>query len=387
MGSIFLASHAVPDPGFGVGLVRAGAEAGLVGGIADWFAVTALFRHPLGLPIPHTAIIPKNKARIAEALGDFVERHFLSEKVILRHVRSNRVGTRLSNWLTEPGTAEMLAGPATAVLRQLALALKNEDLQRLAERELGQRLQKVDVAPLLGRALRLLTTSGDADVLFERAVDTARQWLQDNRQRVEVMVREHSRWWIPKRLDDRIAMAIYSEAIGVLEDLRRPNSEARARFRASVMSLADDLLHSPDQRARVNAAKNRILEQPELRAWIASLWRGASERLLADLDQPSSRARETLQNAIRLTGEALARDPAMQAQIDGVVERSALLAASFRGEIGAFIEAVVKGWNMDMLTDRLELAVGSDLQYIRMSGTVVGACVGCLLFVVAELVF
>ena len=385
MGSVFLVTHAVPEPGFAVGLVRAGAEAGLVGGIADWFAVTALFRHPLGLPIPHTAIIPNNKARIAEALAGFVARHFLTEKAILRHVRNTRIAERLSNWLAEPGTAAMLAELAATALRHLARALQNGDVQRLAERELGERLRNADVAPVLGRVLRLLTASGEADVLFERAIETALQLLKDNRRRVELMVREHSRWWIPKRLDHRIAMAIYTEAVGMLEELRRPDSSARARFRASVIGLADELLNSPDQRARVNAAKNRVLEQPELRAWIASIWNNVSEGLLADLEQPSSQTRETLRNAIRLSGEALARDPAIQAQIDDFVERSALLAASFRGEIGHFIEAVVKGWNIETLTDRLELAVGSDLQYIRMNGTIVGACVGCLLFVFAEL--
>ena len=287
MGSIFVGTHAVPEPGFAVGLVRAGAEAGLVGGIADWFAVTALFRRPLGLPIPHTAIIPNNKARIAEALASFVQRHFLTEKAILRHVRSTRIAERLSHWLAEPGTAAMLAAPAAAALGHLARGLQNEDVQRLAERELGQRLRNADVAPVLGRVLRLLTTSGEADVFFERAIGIALQWLKDNRHRVELMVREHSRWWIPKRLDHRIAMAIYAEAIGMLEELRRPDSNARAHFRASILSLADDLHNSPDQRARVNAAKNRILEQPELRAWIASLWENVSASLLADLDQPS----------------------------------------------------------------------------------------------------
>jgi uncharacterized membrane-anchored protein YjiN (DUF445 family) len=385
MGGTFLATHLVEDPGFLTGLVRAGAEAGLVGGIADWFAVTALFRHPLGLPIPHTAIVPNNQERIGRTLGRFVERHFLTQEVLTRKIEEGRFGRVLAEWLASPRTGERIAGPAAAALAGILRSLGNRDLQELADRTLGRQLRKANVAPPLGRALRLLTQSGEADVLFENAIDVGIAWLGENRQRINQIVAGHSRWWIPKAIDRRVSDAIVREVTDILLALRARDSDARLQFREALTELIDTLADDPERQAAINDAKNRFLQHPELQAWMGSVWQELSERSLAELDRPDSRTRAALARGIAMVGEALKTDPKMQVQIDVLLRRLAKVVVSWRGEIGSFISDVVRSWDISTLTDRLEVTVGSDLQYIRMNGTVVGACVGCIIFLLSWL--
>ena len=380
----FVATYFVPAPGFGVLLVRAAAEAGVVGGLADWFAITALFRRPLGLPLPHTAIIPSNQARIGNALGRFLERHFLTEEVLIGRLQRAKPGRRIAGWLTAPGTASAIAGVVVGALPYLIHSLQTRDFHRFLRRTLGEPLGRADIAPPLARAIRLLATSGEADVLFERAVDIAARWLDDNKAEIETIVQQRSRWWVPSAVDRRIAAAIISGAAELLQRLRTPGSEARLRFHEALLRLADDLVTSPDQRARVNAAKDRLLRHPEVQAWLASLWDELSARALADAEAPDSQLRAAVGRGIVLVGDSLARDAAMQGHVDNAVLRAARYLIGWRGEIGTFVADVVKSWETRGLVDRLELVVGSDLQYIRMNGTIVGALAGCALFLISQ---
>jgi uncharacterized membrane-anchored protein YjiN (DUF445 family) len=200
-------------------------------------------------------------------------------------------------------------------------------------------------------------------------------------------VAERSRWWVPRTVDQRVADAILRDVNEILRDLREPGSEARLRFRAALDELADELVNSPKRRARVEAAKHRLLDHPEVQAWLTSIWQELSDGTLAELDRPGSRTREGLARGLTILGQALATDPAMQAHIDALLKRLAGLLVSWRGEIGGFIADVVRSWDIHTLTERLELTVASDLQYIRMNGTVVGACIGCVIFVFSWLVF
>ncbi len=216
MAALFLATHFVSDPGFLVRLLRATAEAGIVGGLADWFAVTALFRHPLGLPIPHTAIVPGSQERIGQSLGRFLERHFLTEEVLLRKLRNAHAAKRFSAWLASPETAPVLAEAVAAALPYVIRTLDNDDLQEFARRTLGEQVRQADIAPVIGRAVQVMTASGETDVLFERILGVAAQWLEENRDQIFHLVRERSRWWIPERLIGRLptrsssAPSIYS---------------------------------------------------------------------------------------------------------------------------------------------------------------------------------
>jgi uncharacterized membrane-anchored protein YjiN (DUF445 family) len=385
MGVTYAATHLVREPGFGMLLVRSGAEAGVVGGLADWFAVTALFRYPLGLRIPHTAIIPNNKDRIGRTLGRFVERHFLTEEILLAKLRKAEVGQRFAKWLAAPEIAPLIADTIIVAIPHLIRALESHDIHDFANRTLGEQLRQADFSAIIGRAIEMTTTSGEADVLFERAVGIAVRWLEDNKEQIDELVRERSRWWIPKAIDRRVAAAIVSGVIDLLQGLAKPESDVRLKFRDALATLIDELLNSPEQREQLNASKNRILNHPDVQAWIASIWSELSQTLLDDLAQPSSKLRSALEQGLHLVGRTLAADRVMQHHIDEALERLAAYLITWRGEIGGFIAEVVRSWDTTTLTDRLELVVGSDLQYIRMNGTVVGACAGCLIFLVTSL--
>jgi uncharacterized membrane-anchored protein YjiN (DUF445 family) len=258
MGATYAATHLVREPGFGTLLVRSGAEAGIVGGLADWFAVTALFRYPLGLRIPHTAIIPNNKDRIGRTLGRFVERHFLTEEILLAKLRKAHVGQRIAEWLAAPETAPLIAGAIIAAVPHLIRTLESHDIHDFANRTLGEQLRQADLAPIIGRAIEMTTTSGEADVLFERAIGIAVRWLEDNRSQIDELVRERSRWWIPKAIDRRIAAAIVSGIMDLLQGLAQPDSDVRLKFREALATLIDELLNSPEQREQLNVGRHAL---------------------------------------------------------------------------------------------------------------------------------
>jgi uncharacterized membrane-anchored protein YjiN (DUF445 family) len=381
MGVVFTLTRLVPEPGFGTLLIQSGAEAGMVGGLADWFADTALFRHPPRLPIPHTAIIPNNKDRIGRTIGTFLERNFLTPDALLPKLRQMRVGEQIAAWLAAPTTAPLIAGSITAMLPYLIHLLRNPDLGDFLQRTLGEQLRQSDFAPLFGHGIRILAASGKADVVFERAVEVAARWLEKNRDRIDALVSEHSRWWIPKPIDRRIARALFDGTMELLDGLRRPDGESRAKFREALAAIVNELLNSPEQREKINAAMKRLLVHPEAQAWVRSVWEELCRIALDDLAQPSSRLRAALEKPISIVAQALATDAVMQRHIDEVVEHLAHSVIAWRGEIGSFVAEVVRNWDTRMLSDRLELVVGSDLQYIRMNGTIVGACAGCLIHV------
>jgi uncharacterized membrane-anchored protein YjiN (DUF445 family) len=381
MGAVFVATRMVPEPGFWTLLIQAGAEAGMVGGLADWFAVTALFRHPLGVPIPHTAIIPTNKDRIGRTLGRFVEVNFLTPEVLFRKLRQLQVGRRVADWLAAPATAGLIAHSITSALPHLIRSLRSRDLHDFLQRAFGEEFSNPDVAPILAHAIRLLSASGEADVLFDRAIEIAIRWIKDNRAQVNKLVSLHSLWWIPKAIDRRIASAVMDGVTEVLTGLRNPESETRAEFRAALVSLVEELLNSPEQRQQVNNAARRLLAHPDTRAWLSSIWNGLCDAAVADLARPQSRLSVALEKPISLVAQTLATDETMQQHIDDAVERVAHSLIRWRTEIGSFIAEVVRNWDTRTLVERLELVVGSDLQYIRMNGTVVGACAGCVIFI------
>lgn len=385
MVAIFASTWIVPHPGFAVALLRAGSEAGIVGGLADWFAVTALFRHPLGLPIPHTAILPKNKDRIGRALAAFIERSFLTEAVLLPRLRAARPARLLADWLSSPHAAPLIIAPVLASLPHVLRVVENRQMRDFFHQAVGDRLRNVDVAPLLGRALDVLTHSGEADVLFERVVDVALRWLQDNKGEVDKLVAQRSRWWVPYAIDRRIARTIADSIVEVLQGLRRPDGGTREKFRAALAELIEELKHSPERRAELNAARDRLLEHPEVQAWLSAVWTELSEALQRDAATPESRIGVMLERALLSLGHALAADPAIQERIEQTLEGIVRWVISFRGEIAHFMAEVIRSWDAQTLSARLELVIGSDLQYIRMNGTVVGALVGCALFLITRL--
>lgn len=382
--ALFFATALMPAPGFGWSLVHAGAEAAVVGGLADWFAVTALFRHPLGLPIPRTAIIPRSKDRIGAGLGVFVERNFLAPDIVAARLAQFAPARRLALWLAAPDHAQALAVQIAEALPTLLRSLEDRELRDFVARSFQEQLGAAELAPLLGRFLALVTESGGFDALFDRGLDAAQEALQRNADRLYAMVAERSHWWIPRRIDRRIAEQILGGIAEILGELRRPESAARQHFRASVAALAQDLATAPDWSRRVAEIKDRLLRQPEVQDWLATIWDDLRRIVLDDLAAAPSRTRAALAQGLVSLGRTLAADPAMQQRLDDAIQHVALAVVPWRGQIAALIAEVVRGWDTATATARLELVLGSDLQYIRVNGTLVGACVGCLLFLITR---
>ena len=377
---LFVGTSIVGGHNFATLLLRAAAEAGIVGGLADWFAVTALFRHPLGLPIPHTAILPNNRDRIGIAVGRFVEQGFLTPAVLLPRLKASMPAKRLADWLAQPQAVELLVEPIMALIPQIWK--ETASLGKFFDRALASQFRQIDAAPVVGQALRVVAASGEADILFERAAEAAVRWLRDNRSQIDDIVRERSRWWVPKAIDRRIATALLDGVTEFLDKMRQPDSAARRSFREGLTQLSRDISESPDYRDQVNAAKNRLLDHPDLRAWMTSMRSEISRMILSDAQAPQSRIRAALATMLASLGAALAADSEVQGRIDGLVERLADQAIARRSEIGGFIADVIKQWDARTLSDRFELVIGSDLQFIRMNGTIVGAAVGAVIFLI-----
>jgi uncharacterized membrane-anchored protein YjiN (DUF445 family) len=383
MAAVAFATHRMGPPGFVTLLVRSMAEAGLVGGLADWFAVTALFRRPLGLPIPHTAIIPNSKDRIGQTLGRFVERNFLTKETVLRKLHEAHAARRFAEWLAAPETATLIADSASQALPYLIRSLRMRDLHEFVDHLWREQLEHADVAPVMGQIIRVLTASGEADDLLDRIIKVIAEWLEDHRSAIDLAVQQRSRWWIPRAIDRRIAAAIVAEITSVLKRLREPQGDLRLSLREKLSALVDDLSHSPEYKKQINEVKSRVINHPEVQAWLASIGNELTTTLLNDLATPSSKTRIALERAITIIGQTLLAGEAMQRHIDSALERLAIYLVSWRGEIGGFIAEVVHRWDTRTLATRLELAVGSDLQYIRMNGAIVGAFAGGAIFLVS----
>lgn len=382
----FLATWIPSAPGFWILLARAGAEAALVGGLADWFAVTALFRRPLGLPIPHTALIPRNKDRIGVGLGSFVERHFLAPDLVVERLRTIDLAAHGGSWLARPENAAMIADRLTVAVPVLVKSIDDDEVRAFVRRALQEQLRSADLAPILARILTILTESGQHQRLFDQALVIARRLLAENEDRIYEIVGEKSRWWVPKTIDRRLAAALIAGVSDLLADLADPDHDARRRFDRAVQDMIERLSTSPEAAAKVAAIKDQILSSATVEEYLGSVWGQVKRIVLDDAEAPEPRLRAALGRGLRALAGALEADPHMRDRVNRRIEKVVVgIVVPARREIGAFIADVVRRWDAGTVTDRLELEVGRDLQYIRVNGTLVGALVGCALFLIARL--
>jgi len=383
--AVFVASLLVPNPGHGILLLRAVAEAALVGGLADWFAVTALFRHPLGLPIPHTAIVPANKDRIGEGLARFLDRHFLTRELLVPELRSARVAERLAAWLAQRDNANRLAAEIVKALPYVLRAAEDSQLKAFLGRALGAQLRGVALGPALAQLVRALTAAGYHEAVLDRALDYARDFLTRNRDKLLDAVAERRRGWIPRAINREIARAMLNGAAELLEDLHNPEGTARRSLLASIGEAAAESTEASGQAWTLGRSGAALLRQPEIQAWIAASWHKIRDGLLLDLDARNSRLRRAIAIAIASLGETLAAEPEMRERFDSMVEAVVVEALPWREDIIRFVAEVVRLWEPRTFSDRIEAAVGADLQYIRMNGTVVGGLVGGGLYLLSLL--
>jgi uncharacterized membrane-anchored protein YjiN (DUF445 family) len=382
--AVFVGVSQVEEPGFWLLLARAGSEAALVGGLADWFAVTALFRRPLGLPIPHTAVVTRAKDRIGQGLGAFVEQHILDPVLIIERLNKAQVARRAGLWLSRRRNAARSADRIVAALPVILNGISDRQVRDIFRQSLSRQMAKVDLAPLLGAVLRLLRESHRHQDLFDRVLVAARDYLLANEDRVYQAVENRSSWWIPARVDRKVAQAVLRGLTDHLTEMGHKDHEVRRKFDEAVEGLIEDLDHSPELAARVAAVRDQVLGSAEVQAYLESIWDHIKEAVAKGHADPAWPFRRSLAEMLRSLGLALARDPATQAWLDQRLEtvvRASL--EPFRIEIGRFIADVVRGWEAETITARIEGAVGRDLQYIRINGTVVGALVGCGLFLIS----
>jgi uncharacterized membrane-anchored protein YjiN (DUF445 family) len=374
-----------PDSGW-TGYLRAALEASMVGGLADWFAVTALFRHPLGIPIPHTAVIAERKDQFGQTLGTFVQQNFLSPDVITARVRSSRAVGRAAAWLADRDNAEAVAGHAADAVVGLADVLRDEDVHRLLEEEIGRLLERVPVAPIAGRALRQMTAEGRHQELFDAIVRGLQRALDENRDVLRARFDQESPWWLPDAVDDRIFDRLFDGVRSLLEDVNSdPDHRIRAQFTEWLQGLAQRLETSPELEARGEQLKKELLGHPELRRWSSSLWTELKVALRAQAADPNSEMRRRLADAVVAAGRRLQEDPALSEKAEQLAESAVrYLAEHFHQEIASLVSGTIARWDAEETSRKLELLLGRDLQFIRINGTVVGGLAGVIIHGVAQ---
>ncbi len=385
--AVFVVAVIVGD-GQGVwGYVQAAAEAAMVGGLADWFAVTALFRHPLGLPIPHTAIIPRKKDQIGSALGAFVQQNFVTPSVVGERLAAAQLPRRLGEWLAEPGHAERVAHEAGDALNGLAAMVRDDELRAVVASYADRKLREVDLAPLLARLLDAVCRSGQHQAVLTAGLKGLMRFVDDNRAVFRQRLTEESPEWVPNWLDQRLFNRIFTGVQSFLADVAaNDDHELRGQFDQYLRDYAQALRTDPQKAARVEAAKVELLERPDVRDWLSTLWLQVKKAVLDAAADPGSELRATVTSMTREVGRTLRDDPVVQARIDLALQRVATHVVSRYGRDAAdLIASTVERWDSADTSRRLELQVGRDLQFIRVNGTVVGALVGILIHAVSQL--
>lgn len=370
------------------GFVQATAEAAMVGGLADWFAVTALFRHPLRLPIPHTAIIVARKDQFGATLGEFIQETFLTPDAVVDRLRAAEVVPRLAAWLRQPDNASRVAAEAMDAAGKAADLVTDDDVHQLIERTLRDRVDAVALAPVAGRALDFLIRDGRHQEALDVGLRELDQYLDGHRDELRSRLGEASPWWLPGAAEDRIFERLVDGGRRLIaEMLEDREHQLRSRFDARLRTLADDLQHSPDYLARGEQLKRDVLAQPQVTEWVSSLWADAKRQLRAQADDPASELRQRLAEVVVTAGERLADDPTLGEKLDeAMVSAATYVVERFHGEIVELVSGTIARWDANETADRLELLLGPDLQYIRINGTVVGALAGLALHTIAYLI-
>ena len=382
MAALFVATTGLEAQHPAWGFVRAFAEAGLVGGIADWFAVTALFRHPLGIPIPHTAIVPKNKDRIGDALASFLRDNFLTPVVVARRMRNLDVAGAVGRFLAQPPGEGRLRQGGSRLLADILEALDQERLGGMVKTALAQRIRSVEIAPLLGQTLGAAITSERHVPMVDSIVTWAGRTLDANEDLIRDMVHQRAgRFLRMVGLDEKLADAIVDGLRKLTIDMALdPDHPVRAKAEEGLVNLARNLQHDPETRAKVEAWKCDMVENEAVSAWLDGVWEKARAGLLKAARDPDAALAGRFGEALRQLGETLQTEPKLKAALNQFARRATVgLVASYGDGIVKLVSETVRSWDAGTVSDRLEGAVGRDLQYIRINGTLVGGLVGLVL--------
>ena len=390
MACLYLAARQFEHVHPAMGFLRAFAEAAMVGGLADWFAVTALFRHPLGLPIPHTAIIPRNKDRIGATLAQFLRDNFLTPSVVARRMRRVDVASAAGRWLANPERASGRIGTgASRLAADILDSLDQERLGGMVKGAIANRLNAIDIAPLLGQAIGAAMANGRHLPLLDGMIRWAAKILEANEHLIREMVHARAgsvmRWTgLDETLANKIIDGLHKLIAEMAED---PTHPLRAKAEEGLAHLAEDLQHSEKLRARVESFKGEMLENQAFQRWVDGLWESSRHALLRVARDPGSVLAGRMGDAMRQFGETIQQDRRLADTINRFARRTAVGAAADYGDsIVRLVSDTIRGWDARTITGRLENAVGRDLQYIRINGTLVGGLVGLLIHAVDVLI-
>jgi uncharacterized membrane-anchored protein YjiN (DUF445 family) len=372
-----------------IGYIRAMAEAGMVGALADWFAVTALFRHPLGLPIPHTAIIPSKKDVLGDSLGDFVGENFLSEDVVRDKLARVEVSARVGAWIGQRANADRVTAELATAARGVVTVLRDDDVQEVIEQVLVRKLMERPIGPPLGTVLQGVLADGAHHRLVDLVCDRAYDWVTGNQEMVLRIVHERAPSWSPRFIDDLVADKVFAEvqnfAWAVKTDPEHPLRKAVDTF---LIEFAADLQTDPETIERAERIKAQVVAHPDVQKFIGQAW-GTVKRLILDAAaDPSSALRVRVRDGLLSFGVRLSADPELRAKLDGwLADAAGYVVRHYRREITTLITDTVTRWDAEETSRKVELQVGRDLQFIRINGTVVGSLAGLVIYTVGQLLF
>ncbi len=368
------------------GYVAAAAEAGMVGALADWFAVTALFRRPLGLPIPHTAIIPTKKDQLGQSLGDFVGENFLSGEVVRQRLRKVGIGRRLGHWLAEPEHADRVTAELATALRGALTVLRDSDVQAVVGEAITRRADAQEIAPGLGTMLEKVVADGGHTRMVDLVCARAHDWLVTHSAPVMAAVAGGAPGWTPRFVDRKVGDRVYKELLRFVTEMRdMPDHPARGALDRFLTDFAGDLQTDTDTRARVERLKSEVLGRGEVQDLIASAWGSVRAMMVAAAEDERSELRLRVRGALLSLGKRLAADGRLQNKVDGWLEGAAVyVVTTYRAEITSLITDTVAGWDAEHTSKKIEAHIGRDLQFIRINGTVVGALAGLCIYAVSH---
>ena len=363
-------------------------EAAMVGALADWFAVTAIFRHPLGLPIPHTAVVASRKDQFGVTLGQFIQENFLTPDVVGPRLAELDVASRAGAWFADPVNADRAAAHAAGMIDRLAESSGDDDVITLIEQQVRRRVEATDAGPLAATGMRLLTTEGHHEQLLDELLALLDGFLVSNQHTMRERFTTESPWWLPEPVDDALFNRLFDGVRNLISDAATPGGPGglREEIHKGIERFTRSLEDDPGVVLRANEFKMQLLDNPELRRWIAAVWGAIKSQLREQAFDDTSRLRQRMQELIVQGGQRLQDDPATNRAVNDLVERTGRGACEqFSTEISGLVSNTVSSWNTAETADRLELLLGRDLQWIRINGTVVGGLAGFVIHTIARI--